>query len=131
MITEDYVSFEVAKLLKEHGFNSKTEMCYLETNPQLCTSNTYPKDKVIYAPSLSLALKWLRTLGVFLDIFHYNCGFAPFVWLIFAYNKLEPQKAKTYEEAEENALEFILENWDDIFKVLKDYYKNDSLLPKI
>lgn len=46
MITEDYVSFEVAKLLKEKGFN-----------------NNYPKgDCTQYACTLQMAMKWLREI---------------------------------------------------------------------
>lgn len=44
MVTEDYCSFEVSKLLKEKGFN-----------------NDYPKgDCTQYACTLQMAMKWLR-----------------------------------------------------------------------
>lgn len=55
MITEDYVSFGVAKLLKEKGFN---EPCHKAYNYEgcLCTGFTYGP----YAPTLQMAVKWLR-----------------------------------------------------------------------
>lgn len=66
MITEDFCSFEVAKLLKEKGFN---EPCYsyydyerkvqhidlpVETCDMILESNEY------LAPTHQMAMKWLR-----------------------------------------------------------------------
>lgn len=53
MITEDYCSFEVAKLLKEKGFNTD-----------------YPKrDCTQYACTLQMAMKWLRKIhNIFIEI---------------------------------------------------------------
>ena len=64
MITEDYVSFETAKLLKEKGFNVpiytfynpkksymvKIDPCKIDRNAGTCVS----------APTLQMAMKWLR-----------------------------------------------------------------------
>ena len=75
MITEDYVSFEVASLLKDRGFPQKmknsgyfaTEMVYGITELEdgthhLC--HQYPAcydfDNHICAPTLQMAMKWLR-----------------------------------------------------------------------
>lgn len=60
MITEDYVSFEVAKLLKEKGFsNANCFYSYMENGGTKVTHwenelNLYPK------PTLQTAMKWLR-----------------------------------------------------------------------
>ena len=65
-ITEDYVSFETAKLLKEKGFD---EICYLGYNKNgeyFPTSNRtnsqiiQPDFCFICCPTLQMAMKWLR-----------------------------------------------------------------------
>lgn len=55
-ITEDYVSFETAKLLKDKGFdwNCKSKRFY----PEPCYDQESPDG--IYAPTLQMAMKWLR-----------------------------------------------------------------------
>lgn len=70
MITEDYVSFETAKLLKEKGFdvygdgsyNSGIEI-YKEYSPNgklnSCATSK-PNKKAYPAPTLQMAMKWLR-----------------------------------------------------------------------
>lgn len=56
MITEDYVSFETAKLLKAKGFNEYCEKSYsLEGK----LYSNFP-DNCILAPTLQMAMKWLR-----------------------------------------------------------------------
>lgn len=59
-ITEDYVSFDTAKLLKEKGFD---EYCgYYSSDGEYwgyCTYNHRGKD-YISAPTLQMAMKWLR-----------------------------------------------------------------------
>lgn len=68
MITEDYVSFEIAKLLKEKGFNEPCHACYAYFSDddirvmdlkyskasQSLGENRYPD------VSLYIAMKWLR-----------------------------------------------------------------------
>lgn len=74
MITEDYVSFETAKLLKERGFDVETEhkMWYVikqfstGCHWNSCTykvgdiTREYDKDCCIPMPTLQMAMKWLR-----------------------------------------------------------------------
>ena len=67
MITEDYVSFETAKLLKEKGFN---ECCYgYYYKPKHLSHNTFDitnselEEDSCSAPTLQMALKWLRKKG--------------------------------------------------------------------
>ena len=66
MITEDYVSFETAKLLKEKGFD---EICYLGYNKNgeyfptsnRCNSQIIQPDFCfVCCPTLQMAMKWLR-----------------------------------------------------------------------
>ncbi len=73
MITEDYVSFETAKLLKEKGFDEKCMSYYGHGefhlgSPKYMRSNTdrdgvacngVPYD-AYNAPTLQMAMKWLR-----------------------------------------------------------------------
>ena len=56
MITEDYVSYNIAKLLKEKGFNwdCKTKKFYPEPDYDQESPNG------VYAPTLQMVMKWLR-----------------------------------------------------------------------
>lgn len=118
MITEDYVSFETAILLKEKGFNEKTYRCY-----NLCTeehelsdvddrayNNWELADDGAVAPTLQMAMKWLRekhkiTIGIvfkgdriYYEI-HQNNEF------VFGVDT-----PKSYEEACDEATRYCLEN---------------------
>ena len=64
MITEDYVSFETAKLLKERGFNEKCGPYYgldetLINGVIIEAKHNIDKNK-FSAPTLQMAMKWLR-----------------------------------------------------------------------
>jgi hypothetical protein len=69
MITEDYVSFEIAKLLKEKGYWNMATMLYKE-NGDIVNYNVPLNNKgfsstlgVFYeAPTLQMAMKWLREI---------------------------------------------------------------------
>ena len=58
MITEDYVSFEIAKLLKEKGFDDFTCHSYFYTNGDIEEETRYEGD--FGRPTLQMAMKWLR-----------------------------------------------------------------------
>lgn len=62
-MNEDYVSYEVAKLLKENGFDWYCRALYAPNSEVLShslgVSNTYDVD-VYAAPTLYMAQKWLR-----------------------------------------------------------------------
>ena len=71
MITEDYVSFETAKLLKEKGFNEKLLTFYItdEAEKESDFQTMYFTDDKIdnnqsphcyLAPTLQMTMKWLR-----------------------------------------------------------------------
>lgn len=76
MITEDYVSFETAKLLKEKGFDWETCSYWdltTETHTQKIGIEPTPRNwnykwKVFIlpmsAPTLQMAMKWLRKKGL-------------------------------------------------------------------
>ena len=84
MVTEDYVSFEVAKLLKEKGFNADTEhdiWYVVEKFSTGCHWNSctykvgditreYNEKCCIVMPTLQTAMKWLREVhGLHIDVF--------------------------------------------------------------
>lgn len=76
MITENYVSFEVAKLLKEKGFDARCRYYYIQTGEMfeidarfhtvLTTQELLnlqivgEKEERCVAPTLQMAMKWLR-----------------------------------------------------------------------
>ena len=63
IITEDYVSYEVAKLLKEKGFDEPCYTCYIDdeiSHYEYSSTNFELIDGVISAPTLQMTMKWLR-----------------------------------------------------------------------
>ena len=84
MITEDYVSFETAKLLKESGFNEDTnyhygndKVLYGEDDIKL---NNYDLESNGYngfsAPTLQMAMKWLREVhNLHIEVYRTACGY--------------------------------------------------------
>lgn len=84
MITEDYVSFEIAKLLKEKGFDGECDLFGRTDEPELIIReaakiayNQGIDDECVIIPTLQMAMKWLREvhkLHIILDIH----------WLYFA-----------------------------------------------
>ena len=64
MITEDYVSFETAKLLKEKEFNADVNCTHVYVYGRV-VSKDYFRDineleEYVQAPTLQMAMKWLR-----------------------------------------------------------------------
>ena len=63
-ITEDYVSFETAKLLKEKGFDEPCVYVYRHDGSE----DIWDADKEVIAcqkPTLQMAMKWLRDVHNF------------------------------------------------------------------
>ncbi len=64
MITEDYVSFETAKLLKEKGFNWNTDKQFFISDKIVgdynITDRSRNPERYLDAPTLQMAMKWLR-----------------------------------------------------------------------
>ena len=63
MITEDYVSYEIAKLLKEKGFDECT-ICSFDKdgNPKDILRPFIESDGDVRKPTLQMAMSWLREL---------------------------------------------------------------------
>lgn len=129
MIEEAYCSFEVAKLLKEKGFDEPCE-CFYDTenndvsivNGWMDISNSELEEREIVcysAPTHQMAMAWLREkYGIFIAI---NNDDLDFNWqcydLINRGSTLDPKILsesyggfKHYEEAVEAALKYCLEN---------------------
>ena len=126
---EYYVSNEVAKLLKEAGFDWEEHyprnFCYVNDNTELfdksVLKNYIGEDDVIYlAPTLEVAQRWLReekNLILLIDITPSYCNGKPmgykFVIHVSCGNHIWGEWKDTYEEALEagikKALEMILE----------------------
>ena len=120
MITEYYVSYEIAKMLKEKGFNERSIASY-DSKGQLQEGYGYWNKTPIWcaAPTHQMAMAWLREMhGIFIAI---NNDDLDFNWqccdLINRASTLDPKILsesyagyKTYEEAVEAALKYVLEN---------------------
>ena len=138
MITEDYVSFETAKLLKEKGFDVygdgsfgssiKIWMEYSPVGKIKDISTASPSPKAYPAPTLQMAMKWLR------EVYHLFIGceprlsFTDFYWItaniyrvrkksslyhtedVDDYHCVASCDSHSYEGACEAAIKYCLEN---------------------
>ena len=135
MITEDYVSFETAKLLKEKGFDEDIDLWYDE-NGEMLFQRKYDINRdwrvranleVYECPTLQMAMKWLREVqalniyarGVWKDVEVQYGDWEPAVvgyeWFVESliddtYSKTSIEPFLTYEEACEAAIKYCLEN---------------------
>ena len=106
MITEDYVSVEVAKLLKEKGFNEPVT----ELNKLLCKEGEKPVLRITHQK----AMKWLREeKGVYIEI---RRSVNTFLFGAIIRKSDEDnfhqiaRNLESYEQAVEAALKYSLEN---------------------
>ena len=125
---ESYVSLEVAKLLKEAGFDWEVNTCRYNSSPDKVSSNGtltsnfngYAFQHIaISAPTLEVTQRWLREVkGYILEItaVRKNPDDVYKTYIEYWYNIFEEGKCghyDTYEEAQEagikKALEIILE----------------------
>jgi hypothetical protein len=133
MITEDYVGFETAKLLKEKGFDEYCLKNYWDSDKELHdwkwelsynrNSGENRNTKDCAAPTQSLVLKWLRLCyDIVIDIspnltLNDVCK-GSFMSEIYQYGHIVPEGEfgcnvgddYTYEQAVEAALKYTLEN---------------------
>lgn len=117
-ITEDYVSFNTAKLLKEKGFD---EYCgYYSSDGEYwgyCTYNHKGKD-YISAPTLQMAIKWLRKAHEifirpntsFLYPIRYYCEIFCYGDNLKTQQDVTTENFESPEEACEAAIKYCLEN---------------------
>jgi hypothetical protein len=121
-ITEDYVSFEIAKLLKEKGFDQNCATYYLDgqvLHHYYC--EVIPKGKQIYAaPTQAMAMKWLRrvhNIVIVIEPHKYdyinekNSSYVASLWQGDNYYEyITSKNYPTYEEACEAAIKYCLEH---------------------
>ena len=130
MVTEDYISFDTAKLLKKKGFNWNTDKQFnldkIVGDYNITERSRYP-EKYLDAPTLQMAMKWLREAhnqiivpGIRVEdpisgiINCYIVG----IWYIpknnggaFCYTSPTPYNGyPSYEAASEAAIRYCLEN---------------------
>ena len=147
-VTEDYVSFEVAKLLKEKGFPQEYDtynaMVYNEEDYDqeyevqrmvlqtthvkagtLCNHPVGVPDPKCYAPTLQMAMKWLREVHnyiIMIDYDSYETADEDGVVTGYSFTvqkKENPTKYEyihnwaydTHEEATEEAIRYCLTNF--------------------
>lgn len=125
---EDFVPFEIAKKLKEKGFN---EPCYKYYQKGVLDSddcwNRYNKGTAnrCSAPTISQVLKWLREeKDIFIELEYINpkeCGcniiiqktgglIAKWNWDKFQYANKNPLVRNTYEQTALAGIEYVLNN---------------------
>jgi hypothetical protein len=120
-ITEDYVSFETAKLLKEKGFKGEGEHFYEDNKITNFANYWYritseQKYKAIEAPTLQMAMKWLRDVhNICISVDVKIRGGKYYVRISstengLSYGVLEYEFWDTFEEACEESIKYCLEN---------------------
>ena len=137
-ITEDYCSYEIAKLLKEKGFPQEYDIYHslvyneedyedeyevqrmvLETRlVKAGTLSSYPigvPEPKCYCPTRQMAMKWLREeYGISIEISALN----RYRWVYTIYRFFEERVVEvwndgtyvSYEDATDDALKYCLEN---------------------
>ncbi len=113
MITEDYVSYNIAKLLKEKGFNwdCKTKKFYPEPDYDQESPNG------VSAPTLQMAMKWLRKKHIVIipevETFYADGSVSSWEYHIWCDDNYEEgqHSFSSYEEAAEAAIRHCLENF--------------------
>lgn len=120
MITEDYVSFGIAALLKKKGFSEECNTYFISDDEiaAIPVKRDFNNHGIfLSAPTLQLAMKWLREVhGLFISIGNDDLNYN---WQIIDVknrtDNLDPTYLteshagyETYEEAAEAALKYSL-----------------------
>ena len=134
MITEDYVNFETAKLLKEKGFNEGCRQYWYRGNLVFSRSEIWNRELDNYedegwtAPTLQMAMKWLREVHHLFIGCDPRLSFTDFYWItaniyrvrkksslyhtedVDDYHCVASCDSHSYEEACKAAVKYCLEN---------------------
>ena len=125
MITEDYVSFETAKLLKAKSADFDTDNVYTsmgrrwEVNMKKFNYAEYDVSGYVKRPTLQMVMKWLREVHKLHIAILWDCGayigknsFCYHIDRIDNYEDKGYNKIgfDSYEEAVEAAIKYCLEN---------------------
>ena len=125
MITEDYVSFETAKLLKEKGFEGDVNAYYhiWDNGHRVCPAQEFTHSEAphlyIPAPTQSMVMKWLREeYNLFIWLSAETRRGLPYYYQIFDLSKKEDWVIcigdsiyGSYELAVEDAIKYCLDNF--------------------
>lgn len=118
-ITEDYCSFEIAKLLKKKGFDIPCRQAYFNGSLVDYTMYGFCDGELLDCPSQSLALKWLRevrNLHIYAKPYwpqgdmRNKMSWQGFIVDLNTINGDSQCYADSFEEAIENRIRFALEN---------------------
>lgn len=126
MITEDYCSYEVSKLLKEKGFPfcAVIGSAWVKEDNKITMHSeqvpiTWCDENQVLATTQALAMKWLRekkdllidiSFVRYMDEPRVLWSFAIFTIYDYSELKTDDKEYPTYEEAVEAALKYSLEN---------------------
>lgn len=126
MIKEEYVSFEVAKLLKEKGFDESCDNSYTKDGEfvsNLLIGHTDGESIIVSnqtifpykAPTQQMAMRWLREeKHICIEPYSYDhrfvCGFSKLPECVSIFCEQEYSEYDSYEEAVEAAIKYCLEN---------------------
>ena len=121
-ITEDYVSFETAKLLKEKGFDAVCRTAYEtitnEHEVEQCSPSSWGELNQVKRPTLQMAMKWLREKHIVIvtdvEKFYADGSVSSWIYHIWCDDNFEENVSvhfNTYEEACEAAIKYCLENF--------------------
>ena len=127
MITEDYVPFETAKLLKEKGFDEICYKYYDVFEKELFGADDIPfqnhelDETMIAVPTLQMATKWLREVhNLNVEVYRTACGYIGCIVSIpsgtdikFLEDDGDDKASGTYTKSEyacDAAIKYCLEN---------------------
>ena len=115
-LKEDYVSLEIAKLLKEKGFDEEcfkyaiNDGIYNKGDYVICSA----EDSVVGIPTLQMAMKWLREVHNVCIVPSLRDGEGGFYCFVYTNNyrvvKVLNKRCDTYESACKNAVKRCLTN---------------------
>lgn len=141
MITEDYVSFETAKLLKEKGFDWECFQYWHEIDNELVHSQSmHPVQNISNpcffgpaAPTLQTATKWIQETHniIIIPNYEYECDDTPWCYKIFMLEENgKPQrvaiKGVSYDK-DNNPTEHIV-GYRDYERSYKDYSTKEEAI---
>ena len=125
-ITEDYVSFEIAELFREKGFDAECLGTYSTDDKELSISSECPysndlnDDMFIAAPTLQMAMKWLREVHkidicVCRELDDYGDCYDGYIAVVYSYKVYmdtihDAVVDLSYEEVAELAIKYCLTN---------------------
>lgn len=117
MLTEDYVSFETAKLLKEKGFNCDEISCIrvFKGHTYKIQGTVIDADEDVTIPTIQLAMKWLREIhqlhiGILVAYNYFPRRYRYHIMHTENVETYSQNDFDTYEQACEEAIKYCLEN---------------------